>query len=52
MKNYFRYLPPALHEEVWGGSVTAIGHTRMVADSPYPPARHPIITSHGTAAGF
>lgn len=41
MKNYFRYLPPASHEDVWGGSVTGIGHTRMVAKSPYPPARHP-----------
>lgn len=41
MKNYFRYLPPSAQEDVWGGSVTALGHTRIGPGVPYPPARHP-----------
>ena len=41
MKDYFRYFPPASHEEVWGGSVTAIGHTRVPPHGRYPSARHP-----------
>lgn len=41
MDNYFRYLPPSPHEDVWGGSVTAIGYTRIGPNIPYPPARHP-----------
>lgn len=41
MINFVRYLPPSPHEAVWGGSVTALGHTRIGPGIPFPPAPHP-----------
>ncbi|MEY4489265.1 MAG: hypothetical protein RIQ79_1773 [Verrucomicrobiota bacterium] len=41
MINYFRYLPPSAHEDVWGGSVTGLGYTGSGPDTRIQPASHP-----------
>jgi AraC-like DNA-binding protein len=41
LKDYFRYLPASSRTRIWGCEVSAIGHTRIAAGAPYPPARHP-----------
>ena len=41
VKNYFRYFAATPETETWGLGVTAAGHTRVAANTTYPPARHP-----------
>jgi AraC-like DNA-binding protein len=41
MSAYFGYYPCGAAEQAWGFHVSAAGFTRIAADRPYPPPRHP-----------
>jgi AraC-like DNA-binding protein len=42
LEDYFAYLPDQPAGALWPCRVTAAGHTRIRANTPYPPQRHPV----------
>jgi AraC-like DNA-binding protein len=42
MKDYYVYLPTHPSNSIWGCVVTAVGHTNILPNTPYPRPQHPV----------